>query len=1546
MKRLKMIGLLFIAALFLCVLPLAACSTGNGDDTDENETFRLEVFVADEEGAAVAGASVTGDGLNGKTDSNGRVVFNDLAVQDTSFTIAAEGYISESRTITTAEIAEADYSVTISATLLAQAPVEPGDPDEPEGYTPRSENYLNFSVGFGEDKAYYYWYAEYTEDAFVVTVDILDDDIFLSAENIGYSDNIEFIVQENSATVGLSAGKSLDVMVNPKTLNGWARYAVDTESFGEDGYYTMLQTGDLSVSGEERSADKDGYDGYSIRVAIDYWLLGEKDDLLGNVTIIPSARNRGPETETYWRSYTGYGCRWSKANMAVRVQEDGSFCANYFDIPDFEQLIKEQGIGEAGKTLQADMAAVSADEAVREYTAGANLFTDRDYLADSAGMPAALENSSYIYAPIAADYEFTVEEEGYVVVAIPSTGYDSVIEYFGEQGFKCIAEELPRIGYSNHGTDGITEMTDYFVKWCKAGESYHAEKWCVVFFGARETYEQDYWVANAAAINLINTPETIERFADENRQWQGIPGIEAVPLENGGTRLWTCWITGSNREPSVGNYCLYSFSDDGGETWMRAFAIAFDENNKNSRTFDPSLFYDGDGNLWLWWNQTNYSSGDKYVGIWCAKISNPGVAVNGLEDLNSFEISQAKRVCDGLKMNKPTILSNGDWAFFSHNFTRQGYTEMWVSSDKGETWSKKSEMYAPNALFANETAFAETVRDGKTVYMAINRTNDSYNLAVNYSYDEGLTWTDGVEWDILGASSRPMLKTLPSGNVVYIQHYNTTGRSMMSIWLSEDGGVTWPHCMVLDARSGVSYPDVTLDAQGNIYVVWDHDRYGDKEILMAKLTEEELLAIDGTVRMDEDRIVTISALGVMENIDTLFIGDSYTDTAFWSAFYEQMKPVNGETIGISGSEADLWLGKVWEVARYEPENIVIHVGVNDIDRGESGADCAEDIIELIRHLRRDLPDTKIFYVSICNNNAFENKWAEYAVSNAAVKAFAEETEDVYFIDFNAAMLANAGNMANNGFSSDNLHLSAQGYELLTQTILEAIYEADGTQALVGGVVKDENGTPLAGAAVQIGELSTETGADGSFMIENVPVRASEIRIMLDGYSDYVRSVSLNEFIEEDFTITVDAVLVADKTGMITGTVQDILGNPIEGAEVLLGEIDIKAETGADGTFRLEGFVTGNYTVTVSAEGYADTAIQVSAQEFDPDNGYECALGAVEMMFEKTADLGTIGGTNAYETHVYVRRQTEGIFVYVFMEDGSSMPNDSVLEFWINTYSFVNSRTQNTIMLTLGSDGSVAANHYLAGKPVKIENVSGIVNTAEEKYFQVYVPYSFIGQFAPAFYAVDENTPIGLSMTIKKSGSTKFDIWTREDMIGSSLTEEVVRGKTKDYIIFDGNGALNESMKEELITLSVFDELVAQSDVYQEGLTFSQNMAAFDVPADMSTQTVKEDGFLFSDRDKHLWDGYRPAAIDGMTYLYKSVTKTAEVTASESGYLLMLIPSVRTVDEGWTLLVEDMSNPGYATDVVHTVNYHIAYVEEGDTVKIETDGILLTNAAMQ
>ena len=133
-----------------------------------------------------------------------------------------------------------------------------------------------------------------------------------------------------------------------------------------------------------------------------------------------------------------------------------------------------------------------------------------------------------------------------------------------------------------------------------------------------------------------------------------------------------------------------------------------------------SLFYDGEGNLWLWWNQTNYSSGDKFVGIWNAKISNPGISINGSEDLSKFEISPAERVCDGLKMNKPTILSRGEWAFFSHNFARQGYTEIDVLDDllrQSEVYQEgKTLQDAKAAIRTPVGATLEEVRQGNKIF--------------------------------------------------------------------------------------------------------------------------------------------------------------------------------------------------------------------------------------------------------------------------------------------------------------------------------------------------------------------------------------------------------------------------------------------------------------------------------------------------------------------------------------------------------------------------------------------------------------------------------------------------------------------------------------------------------------------------------------------------------------------------------------------------------------------------------------------------------------
>ncbi|MFG0296332.1 MAG: sialidase family protein, partial [Maioricimonas sp. JB045] len=70
------------------------------------------------------------------------------------------------------------------------------------------------------------------------------------------------------------------------------------------------------------------------------------------------------------------------------------------------------------------------------------------------------------------------------------------------------------------------------------------------------------------------------------------------------------------------------------------------------------------------------------------------------------------------------------------------------------------------------------------------------------------------------------------------------GRVQLSAWLSEDDGRTWTGGLVLDERRGISYPDGFQAPDGTIYISYDRNRATDGEILMARFTEEDVLAGD------------------------------------------------------------------------------------------------------------------------------------------------------------------------------------------------------------------------------------------------------------------------------------------------------------------------------------------------------------------------------------------------------------------------------------------------------------------------------------------------------------------------------------------------------------------------------------------------------------------------------------------------------------------------------------------------------------------------------
>lgn len=183
----------------------------------------------------------------------------------------------------------------------------------------------------------------------------------------------------------------------------------------------------------------------------------------------------------------------------------------------------------------------------------------------------------------------------------------------------------------------------------------------------------------------------------------------------------------------------------------------------------------------------------------------------------------------------------------------------------------------------------------------------------------------------------------------------------------------------------------------------------------------------------------------VKGVKTLVLGDSYTHKTYWTTFDSQMSEIGSVTIGVSGSTVNDWTGRVREFSLYDPENIVVHIGVNDINRGKTGEQCGNNIVAFLKSIKAAYPDANLFYVNICDNNANSSKWAEYAVSNEIVKNYADNTSGVYCLDFNTAMKKHS--MTNNGFVRDNLHPNAEGYVVLSELIIDAVKQVNGEEVL-------------------------------------------------------------------------------------------------------------------------------------------------------------------------------------------------------------------------------------------------------------------------------------------------------------------------------------------------------------------------------------------------------------------------------------------------------------------------------------------------------------------
>ena len=317
---------------------------------------------------------------------------------------------------------------------------------------------------------------------------------------------------------------------------------------------------------------------------------------------------------------------------------------------------------------------------------------------------------------------------------------------------------------------------------------------------------------------------------------QGVAGIERTVKG----RLWT--VYGRDVE-STRNYQVLKKSDDDGQTWSEVQLMVMPQ--RNVRVMSPAIWIDPRQRLWLFWGQS-FGMQDGRYGIWAITTDEPD-AVNP-------KWSAPRRLGDGIMLNKPTVLKNGDWLLTSSVWKADDSIKVYASSDQGATFTLRGTANVPDPKRRgpDEPMIVER-RDG-TLWMLVRM----QGLAETISRDGGKTWTPVEGISIQHCTSRFFVRRLQSGALLLVKHGpldERVGRAQLMAFVSDDEGKSWLGGLMLDERDHVTYPDGVQAQDGTIYIAYDHNRTPDGEVLFATFTEEDVRA--GKAVSDKVRLQTL-----------------------------------------------------------------------------------------------------------------------------------------------------------------------------------------------------------------------------------------------------------------------------------------------------------------------------------------------------------------------------------------------------------------------------------------------------------------------------------------------------------------------------------------------------------------------------------------------------------------------------------------------------------------------------------------------------------------
>jgi len=178
-----------------------------------------------------------------------------------------------------------------------------------------------------------------------------------------------------------------------------------------------------------------------------------------------------------------------------------------------------------------------------------------------------------------------------------------------------------------------------------------------------------------------------------------------------------------------------------------------------------------------------------------------------------------------------------------------------------------------------------------------------------------------------------------------------------------------------------------------------------------------------------------------KSCDVLFLGSSSIN--LWNSIDADLHPLKIIRRSYGGSTIRDNLFNYNDIAvGFNPKCIAFYIE-NDLGSHREGITPGEtyDLFRIfIGKLHRDYPRCKIFVISFKPSFHKADQLVDQKIINRLLADYASQTPYLHYIDITKVMYDDAGNLRNDIFVNDNLHLNDRGYSLWTMVIKPVLLE--------------------------------------------------------------------------------------------------------------------------------------------------------------------------------------------------------------------------------------------------------------------------------------------------------------------------------------------------------------------------------------------------------------------------------------------------------------------------------------------------------------------------